>query len=572
MRSRLGAMGGTAQPAPGPGAAWPGQAVPVRDDAPVPPALVNVVLTGCKPSFAAYHATILDLAARGFLTVTSQPDDVWLGCLAAAAAPADTADLADYEQLVLADMNRRLAGTGGAPFRALAEACQADEQHVWLPFTEALREEARRRGLSQPRRVRRPMAGAVTLAAVALLFAILTAILRLPLAASAAFSVFLPLIILVIVVGADRRDQLTPYGTQLAARVAGERGALVSAPATQGLAAPADAELGRRAVAVAAMIPGAGPGRSAPSRHRGPAAQTEAWSAFSGTWRLVKIGPPPRDRVIPIPGIVALAFAAFFALLAITLAVESGTGLWSLPFVLAAIALGIRGMASLSATLSLPRRKTFTGQVIARWGDAGKDEDPYCAIDDGERAWTFTAPAVCYVMLDDLVQVALNPRTGRLITLQVTERLRQDDPGHLPVPGYGAAQRPGSPACPVSAAEVEPLIGPVQRSTPMPVLGGHGVLYQGQNGRADVIVVSGGLARLSTMISRSAGTPLPGTGAEFWLVNGGRTVAVRSAGTVAKVTVSGRGAPSRPDLLTELAAKIAARLEPAGPRDPRTDA
>jgi hypothetical protein len=66
---------------------------------------------------------------------------------------------------------------------------------------------------------------------------------------------------------------------------------------------------------------------------------------------------------------------------------------------------------------------------------------------------------------------------------------------------------------------------------------------------------------VAATLGRSAATPLPGTRAEFCLLNHGRTVAVRSAGSVATVAVSGRGAPRRPELLTELAAKIAARLD-----------
>jgi hypothetical protein len=105
----------------------------------------------------------------------------------------------------------------------------------------------------------------------------------------------------------------------------------------------------------------------------------------------VRIGPPPGNHMTP--AVVRLAFAAWFALLTLILAVASATRLWSLPFALAAIWLGIRGHARLAAALSQPRRTTFAGQVIARWGDAGQDEDPYCAVDDGERAWAFTAPA-----------------------------------------------------------------------------------------------------------------------------------------------------------------------------------
>lgn len=100
-------------------------------------------------------------------------------------------------------------------------------------------------------------------------------------------------------------------------------------------------------------------------------------------------------------------------MIAIILTAEPYTRLWSLPFVAVAIALGIPGIGRLSATLSQPRRKTFSGQVIARWENVGTD-DEYCAVDDDERAWTFEGAPVCSVILDDLVEVAVNPRTGRL--------------------------------------------------------------------------------------------------------------------------------------------------------------
>ncbi len=516
-RSRISATSGTSQPPSGSWAAGPDQAVPALDDAPIPPALVNDVLTRCKPSFPAYHATILDLAARGYLTAASHPDDIWLSWPAANAAPADTTKLAGYEQLVLTDMSRRLAGTGSAPYRALAEACEKDKQKVWLPFTEALRAEARRRGLSQRHRT----------------------------------------------TWTSRPDQLTPYGIQLAARLTREVAAL-SLPATQELSTSTAAELGRRAVAVAATIPGAGPGLSAASSQRGTAMQTEAWSAFSGTWRLVNIPPPLGKRTIPSSGVVSLAFAAWFAGVAIIFAANGATRTWSVPFVLIAVALGIRGIARLTATLRKPRRKTFAGQVIACWGDVFQDEDPYCVVDDGERAWTFTGVAATYGKLDDLVQVTMNPRTGRLITLQATERSPQDNLAPLPIRGLGTAHLPGSAAFPIGAAEVELLVGPVRHITHMPVLGGHGVHYRGENGQVHVMVVSGGIARLGTKVGRGTGTPLPGTKAEFWLLNDGRTLAVRSADAVAKVMVSGRGARHQPELLTDLAARVAARLDPAG--------
>jgi hypothetical protein len=48
------------------------------DDAEIRPALVNLVLGKCRPDTAAYDSTILDLAARGFLAIGSQPGGVWL--------------------------------------------------------------------------------------------------------------------------------------------------------------------------------------------------------------------------------------------------------------------------------------------------------------------------------------------------------------------------------------------------------------------------------------------------------------------------------------------------------------
>lgn len=149
-----------------------------------------------------------------------------------------------------------------------------------------------------------------TLAAVAVVFAILAGVFHVPLAAAAAFPFFLALVILVIVAGTGRRDQLTAYGTQLAARLAGEGAALVSAAAPQDMTNSPDAELGRRAVAVAAMVPGAGPGLSTPGRRRGAAGQTEAWSVFSGTWRLVRIEPQLPQRTF-YRGTVTLAYATF---------------------------------------------------------------------------------------------------------------------------------------------------------------------------------------------------------------------------------------------------------------------
>src|SRR5215469_16700265 len=124
---------------PGPAAAMDG--VQAR------PALVHFVTTNCKPGTPAYEAAILDLAARGFLSVSVHPTGLWLAYTEAGAAAAGATPLAAYEQGVLDSMHGRLKNTGGAPLAVLAEACRADVEGTWTPFEEKLRAEARKRGL-----------------------------------------------------------------------------------------------------------------------------------------------------------------------------------------------------------------------------------------------------------------------------------------------------------------------------------------------------------------------------------------------------------------------------------------
>lgn len=101
----------------------PGQVAAV-DDAQLRPALVHYVIANCKPGTAAYEATILDLAARGFMSVSAHPTALWLAYTEAGAIAAGATKLAGYEQGVLDSMHGRLKNTGGAPFVALAEACR----------------------------------------------------------------------------------------------------------------------------------------------------------------------------------------------------------------------------------------------------------------------------------------------------------------------------------------------------------------------------------------------------------------------------------------------------------------
>lgn len=47
-------------------------------------------------------------------------------------------------------MRARLTDTGSAPLAALTQACQADVSDIWDSFTDRLRSEGRRPGISRP--------------------------------------------------------------------------------------------------------------------------------------------------------------------------------------------------------------------------------------------------------------------------------------------------------------------------------------------------------------------------------------------------------------------------------------
>src|SRR5690349_5802328 len=64
---------------------------PGADPALMRPALVNLLLTKCAPDSAAYCGTILDLAARGFLTARATAGGLWVELPPPSAGPPSAA-------------------------------------------------------------------------------------------------------------------------------------------------------------------------------------------------------------------------------------------------------------------------------------------------------------------------------------------------------------------------------------------------------------------------------------------------------------------------------------------------
>lgn len=258
----------------------------------VRPAVVDLALTNCDPGVAAYHATILDLAARGFLGISSGPDGLRVTLAGPPPAPAG---LAGFEQRVLDDARTRLAGPGGAPFAALASACD-DVKNTWEPFQEKLLEEGRHLGICRKRPWARSM-GLLFLMTIPV--AILAALLpirvwHVGIATAVVISLVSVFLFWWLLENLGGTHRLTDAGQALAAGWKRDRASLAACPFSLD-----PASLERFAFAVAARAqaapttPGAaGLSRRAAAAAAGPPQETrepprEIWSSFSGTWRQV---------------------------------------------------------------------------------------------------------------------------------------------------------------------------------------------------------------------------------------------------------------------------------------------
>ena len=115
----------------------------------------------------------------------------------------------------------------------------------------------------------------------------------------------------------------------------------------------------------------------------------------------------------------------------------------------------------------IPTQETFNAQVIARWLEDVDTENTsetvsYVAVDDGTKSWTFSGAPVAQLGLEDLIRVTVNPRTGRLINLDVLEHQRPN----TPTLAERVAVRPPRPPDPLlSNDEVTQVVGPVSRTS-----------------------------------------------------------------------------------------------------------
>jgi hypothetical protein len=374
----------------------------------VTPALVNLVCTGGRLNSAAYAATILDLAGRGYLSA-SEPRPGALFMQVPGLRPA-AGELTSYERLALARSNQ-LAGQSGAPFEVLAGAFGADVPGTWRPFAEDVVAAATAAGL-----VRHAMPAwasrALTVGPICAL-AVVLAVVRphVPSPGVGALVAVAVALVIAVPILIGRRERLSEAGKALAAVYRGggaTRSGRLPGPAPAGPASAGDLIEQAYDLAAGKRVPIQGTTRAETSGMRRPERALlsgrpkrprQAWSSCTGQWRLVPIG---SDRRVPDPkntwpigffAVMTGATAIFISqqpLSAITraggtvalLAVSIASGLW--------FARELRDWSYYRA------EKEIAGQVIARWEET-RDGEPdnftvtYVAVDDGRRAWPVSA-------------------------------------------------------------------------------------------------------------------------------------------------------------------------------------
>jgi hypothetical protein len=411
------------RPAPGPAS------LALRGE---PPAVVSL-LAG-RLDRDGYPATLLDLAARGWIGLGETEPSRVMCHPPAHPHDQDLADLTGYERSALAHLEFRAAGMGAVPGTALDSGFEAGEDEFRQQFEDEVRADARDRGLTR-RRIGR---GPLMLLVAAWVPGVTLAVTGLALH-HAAVLIFGAV---VFYVAALRLAWALYRGTRLSAagRTAlsdwlGFRVALIGGRSGRTAGTALLAAAGDRRIAYAAAL-GAAP--DAVAAFCAGADRDRVWSSFGGSWHRVLVGSPHTRYV---PGAPALAGVTVLGVpfAVMTLVVLRGYGLmWAAAFAVFpgctwwACALWVYGSAARAARR--PRLAEFDGQILKLWTEAGEGEsatESYCvAIDDGisEQAWALAIGQHAYASsrAGMLVHVRADPRRNQLLAMSpagaVTDR------------------------------------------------------------------------------------------------------------------------------------------------------
>ena len=244
-----------------------------------PPAVVSLLAGRLKRD--AYPATLLDLAARGWIGLDeAEPSRVMCR---PGGGRANDPGLTAYERRALAHLELRAAGTGAVPGTALDTGFEAGEDEFRKLFGDEVRADARSRGLLRSRIGRGALALLEVTGAGCLVLAD-TAVIRHHAVGIIVLVTFTYLVFLQVPWALYRRTRLTRAGRAALAEWLGFRVALIGSRTGRTAATAMLAVAGDRRIAYAAAL-GAAP--DAVAAFSSSADRDYAWSSFGGSWHRV---------------------------------------------------------------------------------------------------------------------------------------------------------------------------------------------------------------------------------------------------------------------------------------------
>ena len=398
----------------------------------LPPGLVAYLAGGHDRVTRAFHRTLTSLADRGWLELT--PEDSGASTVRIVHAPS-RGELLASEELVL---ERVYACSRSMPTVPLSELTNpdGDAYQKWTKrFKRALNKESRAMGLTK-----RTMPGALLLPFIVASGALSGALAGAadPANRSGAQSGvgFIGLMVGVLVGVFLTAHRLTAPGKQVAAQARTQLKQASRVGATAALQ-PADAGTWSPAAPTDAVALASGPPPTAAERlvakDAKPLPEGQAWSAYSGKWRVVTVGPVADDTPVmgrPRTLFTAAYGAAFFTAPAAAyglLALKGSAGgvaMAAAPAGLFALWALLRWLPAYSGRLGVTRRIVYRGQIVKRWTyDINPSEEDVtlahcCCVDNGasDVAQSFRVKPDAYKRLHvgDTVEVDYSPQWHKL--------------------------------------------------------------------------------------------------------------------------------------------------------------
>lgn len=345
----------------------------------------------------AFQRTLATLAERGWLEIT--PGDSATSTARLLPAPGAQA-LSRSEALALERVRERSRSMPTVPLSVLTDF-EAEDRHNWMRrFTGALAAEAESAGLTR-RRIRRALRYPLTLLVTAVGAGLGVLADGHSRAGGAEGTAVLAFVFGLIASSILTSARPTAYGRQIA------RWARTQQASQPSSIAP------RPAVSLAALL----------EKDGRPLPANQAWSSFTGTWRVVSVGPLTR----PARGRPARLAGSFFgtALITVPFALVGsakyhdarGTAIGLAPAALFVVSTALFWLPAYIKRLPHPRRVVYRGQIVKKWtqsDDLDDDATLYCCSVDGggEEAATFPVKREAYQALGvgDVVEVRYSPR------------------------------------------------------------------------------------------------------------------------------------------------------------------